>query len=353
MDLLIVPADPAFSTDPSPYICSERWDGGPFLTYAYRKGKSRVIPPSLVRPPEDQRRPYLELLDPTPQEHLQDLYQTWFFFGLLAEFLGLNTHETGERVLDATRAQRELADLYKTSVFIQDGKQYLTGAMVLTSGPLILSRIRHAGSDATSRITELFACLQFTYTMLNIAIHSPFDDSIKYSIAALGELLMTTVQMSMRIMNIPAHIVSGLSGFPWYHNYIKQGGRLEERLLAEGWCRSELEKVKQKYQGLNTVHFLSRLRKVGQRRDHTLCDNNRCVAFQINNITYRTAHAHVDDGRECHQVEVSLGPVRVILSGTASYPLLNVQPSATIPGDVDLLVEAFQPGVPYVAISHV
>jgi hypothetical protein len=82
MDLLTAPADPALPTDPCPYVCPERWKGGPFLTYAQEKGKGMVVPPDLRRLPGTERLPCLELIDPTPGEELQALYQTWLLFRL-------------------------------------------------------------------------------------------------------------------------------------------------------------------------------------------------------------------------------------------------------------------------------
>jgi hypothetical protein len=44
--------------------------------------KRQVVPPDLRRLPGTERLPYLELIDPTPGEELQDLYQTWLLFRL-------------------------------------------------------------------------------------------------------------------------------------------------------------------------------------------------------------------------------------------------------------------------------
>lgn len=46
--------------------------------------------------------PYLGYQDPTPQDEIEVFHQTWFFFGLLAEFYSLNQLEDGSRLTDAT-----------------------------------------------------------------------------------------------------------------------------------------------------------------------------------------------------------------------------------------------------------
>lgn len=292
MDLLVVPADSAFPTEQAPYICTERWDGGAFLTYAYRKGKSRVVPFDLRRPQDAEwpgLEPFRELLDPSPRDQLQDLYQTWFFFGLLAEFLGLNEQDDGERLVEAAQADVELAALYDQCVFVQDNKKYLTGAKALASQSLILTRLLQAKPDIATWANRLFDCLHFTISMLQYR-HSPFDDgssSLVCSIAALGELLGTILFIEAKLGGtIPETPKINIS---WCRNYVRDGGKLEAQLLGEGWCRSDVEKLRYHYQSLNTVHYLSRPKGSGPKRDHGHCDKNRCLAFQVDMDTLSTS----------------------------------------------------------------
>jgi hypothetical protein len=124
-------------------------------------------------------------------------------------------------------------------------------------------------------------------------------------------------------------------------------------LLAEGCCQSELNKIRSAYMGLNTVHFLSQLRRTGPKRDHSLCDQHKCFAFRINHASYQPAHAEGGcEGRGCCLPQDCTSVVTKILFETESY-ILSVHPFTKTPGGMQLLAERFTPGMQYVAISHV
>ena len=65
--------------DTVPYICREPYDGGPFLTYPVRMGKTHVLPKAGAPPGQ---------CDSTPTRDLEEFFQAWLFFGLINEFLG-------------------------------------------------------------------------------------------------------------------------------------------------------------------------------------------------------------------------------------------------------------------------
>jgi hypothetical protein len=76
MDLLHLPQDPSFAANKAPYACKERYDGGPFLTYAHRKDKTGTLQPGMLNKSPSTglglRIPslvtYRETLHPRPQE---------------------------------------------------------------------------------------------------------------------------------------------------------------------------------------------------------------------------------------------------------------------------------------------
>ena len=71
----------------TPYVCRQSYDGGTFLTYPLRVDRAYLLPEA---EPESGRLPlwHHEKIHPTPTQHLEDLLQTWLFFGLLHELLG-------------------------------------------------------------------------------------------------------------------------------------------------------------------------------------------------------------------------------------------------------------------------
>lgn len=299
---------------------------------------------------------FTEHIFPTPQPEQEAFLQTWLFFGLLAEFFGLNENDAGERLVDAGTAQKEIDALYKDHVDgINDetNTKYITMARMLQAkdaSVLIVTRLRLAGADIEQRIQYLHRCLTFSCFLLNAAIHTAFDPAIKISIAALGELLSTGFATATALKRIPAAGVS--FSFAWADRYLEDGSELERHMLALGWCSSEVEKIRSVNQGLGTRHYLSHMRKGGPQRDHTACSKEGCVAFQINASTYRPSH--VQQGCTCSLQFVDTPQVLRILQETSAYPVFQMRAAGDNEDEtLQMTVEPYAEGVPYVAISHV
>jgi hypothetical protein len=262
----------------------------------------------------------------------------------------------GERLVDTETAQREIAGLYKD--YVEDsndgsGTRYLTGARMLQANDapiLIVKRLRLAGAKIEQRIQYLHRCLTFSCFLLNTAIQTAFDPAIKTSIAALGELLSTGFATASTLKRIPRAGVS--FSFAWADRYLEDGGQIEKYMLAHGWCSSEVEKIRSINQGLGTRHYLSHMRRGGPQRDHSSCSKEGCVAFQIDASIYRPSH--VRQGCSCHLQSVDSPQVLRVLQETSAYPVLRIHSTADDVGKtLEMAVEPYTEGVPYVAISHV
>ena len=359
MDLLLSPQDPSRPRQNAPYVCTEQWDGGSFFHYALRKDRLRSVPVTLRRflveegSTDVSGGEFLEILYPTPQEELQAFFQTWFFFGLLAEFLGINQVEGVEPAVDADTAARELGSLRDDYTFEENGVRYLTGAKLLEPelGMRVMVRVKAAKPDTTHRISYLHRCLVFTAHMLANGIHTVFDPRVRHSISALGELFSTAMAMGMNLGRLPK---TGLVfGFSWSNRYIRSGDATELTMLQNGWCGSEIEKIRYLYQGLGTQHFLSQMRKEEPYRVHSQCPTDGCIAFQLDMGTYRPSHAR--ENCECDMVFVDHAAVDTILKNSHTFPLIRIKHSSNASSDQDFTmeIEKYEPGVPYVAISHV
>lgn len=88
--------------------------------------------------------PYSEILYAAPQEDIESFCQTWLFFGLLAEVLGLNESPTGQPSVLGAQAGRDIAAMHRGSIVEEDGVRYITGSLVLQSVPQKLERIQQA-----------------------------------------------------------------------------------------------------------------------------------------------------------------------------------------------------------------
>lgn len=339
MDLLLTPADPAFPTEDTPYLAGDkRWNCGHFASYAGPNPRSAI-----------------ESLEALPDEELNGFLQTWLFFGLVAEFLGLNEQQDGKHIVDPSQAQSELDDLYKESVIIKaDGKSYITGVKVLALVPLVQERIRTAAGIAggiEQRLVHLDHCVCYmNETAFSRNIMERLDYNIRYSLAALGELLSAAIVVVIRALDLQVSI-KGDSRY-WGHKYLVRGGWLESQMVAHGWCYSEVEKVRKHLHELNAMHYVSRLRKFGPRRDHYRCHKQLCVAFQIRMHEYQPAHVEQDCG--CKLLSVDLNAMLSILEKRQSFPVLTGKTAwSEVYKRDEVQVEAFEPAIPYVAISHV
>ncbi|KUI62769.1 hypothetical protein VP1G_09897 [Cytospora mali] len=339
MDLLLTPANPAFPTDDAPYLAGDRqWERGCFLTYADSCQLSTIAS-----------------LATLPSEELHGFLQTWLFFGLLSEALGLNEQEGGKHIVDPSQAKAELEHLYKESIVVkEDGRRYITGAKAFALGTLMKERMRAAAKIVGGigpRLMYLDDCLRLAFQRIFAAnITDRLDYNIKYSLAALGELLSTAVSRAKTSAQIPQ--APQAISYPWSRQYLVAGGWLEGQMLAHGWCLSEIEKARTQFLGLNTMHYVSRLKKLGPWRDHSRCHKYRCSAFQIRMDGYQPAHAA--QCRGCDPLDVDIDGVMNVLEKTQSFPVLTGETTWNELYERDeAQVEAFEPDKPYVAISHV
>jgi hypothetical protein len=351
-----------------PYLAEpgqERWDGKyAFLSFAHKTHKSGLIPPMLRADPVfaslGDLQPYSEGLNPTPWSELWSLYQKWLFFGLIAEFLSLNPNEDGTTV-DGITSARELDELYdamttdpkdeKIFIRIQWGKFPWDGR--------IQTRMKETPKDKLeSRIKYLQKCLRMTWTMLHSvqSQQKPSDtepsleeaDCIRFSIAALGELLSAGLMAGFILFKkIP------MQSYPaaWSRDYLRPGGPASDRMMGNGWCPSDIERLRQQFNGLNSVHYLSWLSKPSRERGHVDCTASRCVAFQIGE-DYETKHCNDDCKCNLMGLEIKEDVIRC-LKETNSFPVLRLEPAENSEHGVRLVVETFTEGMPFVAISHV
>ncbi|KAL7943305.1 hypothetical protein V8C42DRAFT_328674 [Trichoderma barbatum] len=350
MDLLCEPGSPATPPRKTPYVCSEEWDGGPFLTYPVRKGKVRLVPPRLrhLLGIEASEEPYLEILYPTAKEEIQPFLQTWLWFGMFAEMLGLNETTPGHRIIEDSLATQEIRLLHDTCVSAadEDGNRYISAIAVLEAAQLISERMQLA-PHKRERFTYMRDCLQ--YASLMVLSASNLDETVRYSICALGEYFSTglfrIIAQSNPKIDVP------IVGFSWHQNYMQAGGTMDKQMLQRGWCPSETEKIRSQFQGLHTMHHIAQLQRPNADQDHSNCTRHLCTAFQMNIETYRPSH--LSDGCSCDLIGIDEGATSFILRTTDTYPIIRVDQIGAGADDFELVVEPYEPGVPYVALSHV
>ncbi len=349
MDFLPLPQDPTFPTLETPYLSTEDWDFGPFRTYLDRKygdlGLSEA--PQLPTSNGLLSLSLQRIFDAVPAAKLQPFIQTWLYFGLLAEFLSLNELEDGTRLVSLDQARADMALLYREFSKESDGRKLLTSISILDASDTCGERARLAG-ELGPRFHYLHACLTRSILIINNCF-SQLDYSIRYSMAGLGELFMTSLYATSHL--VTPKIVLPSAGFNWYRDYLKAGGDVEKQMLNVGWCPSEIEKLRNLFQGISSLHYVTRLRPRTGPSDHLNCTNYACRAFQIDITQYKPRH--VTPGCQCDDVHVDEAELTRILKTTKSYPVLKIDTGTNGTGPAGITMETYEPGMNYVALSHV
>ncbi|XWW93971.1 hypothetical protein V2A60_001910 [Cordyceps javanica] len=349
MDILPLPRDPTFPTPETPYLSAEDWDFGPYRTFLHRKyqdlGLSEV--PHLPTDHALLTLPLQRIFDAIPAAKLQSFVQTWLYFGILAEFLSLNELEDGRRLVSLEQAREEMAILYREYSKDGDNGKLLTGVHILGQTDTFVERVRLAG-DLGPRFHYLHQCLTRSVLIVNNSFNQ-LDYSIRYSIAALSELFMTNIYASSHLVS--PRIVLPIASFNWFRDYLKAGNDVEKQMLSVGWCPSEIEKLRNLFQGVASLHYVTRLRPRTAPSDHVNCTNYACRAFQIDIAKYKPNH--VTQGCHCDDVHIDETELGQILRGTDFYPVLKIDTGPDGTGPVSITLERYEPGVNYVALSHV
>jgi hypothetical protein len=354
MDIFCLPKNPSRTVERAPYVCDKRYDGLPFLTYPERVNKLSSVPINLPSqaPPSV---PYKEVIHPTAQPEQERFFQTWLFFGLLAEFFGLTKHEEDEQDQSGDRSAENtgsLEILYHHLVFEEGGKQYLTSAKILKVDRITGAILLKSGGDAAGpRMNYLRECLRVCYTMIH-SIQTDFHHGIKYSIAALGEFLTSAIDITVQYLT--KDLASPKLAFGWGRHFL-ENRNIQEYMLKAGWCPSDIQSARSRYLSVQTLHLCSTLdRRVFPERDHSNCNIHTCKAYQINKDDYKVGHV---TGKDCECEEFTDLDIKAVvdaLETKGSYPILKIDPRCTEPQDLKVEVVVYTPdtNMKYVAISH-
>jgi hypothetical protein len=126
------------------------------------------------------------------------------------------------------------------------------------------------------------------------------------------------------------------------------GPLLRSRMLALGWCPSDMSMVFEQF-STSSAYYASLLKRPAATGDHSTCTGQKCLAFQLNEDTYETKH--VTERCTCS----SLGPnvqdlIGIIQSGRT--PVLTIV-RAEKSGDLSIQVAPLKSGRRYICFSHV
>ena len=321
MEHHILPTHPTRPHFRVPFICSEAYDGGPYLNYGARIGMPWISPP----PSGDWGHLGMALkaheISTSDQE---SLYQTWLFFGLLTVLL---------------------SPVFRSEDFIEreeDGR-FVTTAKLLS----IISEVWSAPrtkADITVRMAQYayaIECLDFTFHVLR-STNDDFNWRIMVSITSVANLVATAVNFRLSQSGLKGGLPAPITYMPPFADE-----ETRQSMLAHGWCRSDISRMEDKFISPQTRVFLSMLDKREPGRSHQECTEQLCQVYQIDPQTYKTKHRVSEC--ECKQVQMDYSAAQRILND-GGIPILSIEQR-----DVAVHIEVVdsRKGDEYVALSHV
>ena len=322
MDHHLLPADPLDSKLKIPCIAIE-YNNGPFLTYPARLGLAWPVPDNAEQMIDSDIRFHLPRMSTSEQE---SFFQTWFFFGLLQIFL-----KDSYNVEDYVSVQAE-------------GKFITTAKLLGRMGEAWIQQVQQGSKDKTLQYMNVVKCLKLVGYLLP-STNEDFDWRIKLSIASLCELFSSMAAPAFRSQGVKPPVLA----------LQNLGVRLFEddrrrRMLGAGWCPYDIAVAAERFTSVQTLYFLSRMKKLDAQRDHRRCQRDMCKWNQISKDEYKTLH--VEHGCQCGDISAPLAEIEKSLF-KRRIPLLKLK---NISGPLDQFgVEIVEHSGKerYVAISHV
>ena len=312
-----------------PYICQEEYDGEEFLTYPSRRWNL----PNLYLVGSFPHRLLLShqtQLASLSTHDIGSFYQNWLFFGLIHEILGSLC--VPEDIIYTCEDHCDYTKAVSTSKVIPALEQWV-------------ARVQTGKVEPSVTYEHIAHCLCLTHAALSIqAIRSHFDPTLQLSLASLGQTFTYAANAAFGITNIKKDNKCPLT---WC--MLIEDGYWKERLLAHGWCMTEVKLMLDNAMSLQTLHFIANLDKTDAGQNHQACDTRQCMIYQNNLGTYRTQH--VNKNCDCPELFVDQEALYAILR-TKALPLIRVRPSQTLEA-LSVDVGASQPTSRYVALSHV
>ncbi|KAG0651411.1 hypothetical protein D0Z07_1659 [Hyphodiscus hymeniophilus] len=341
MEFLLLPANSGNSLIPiqrTPYVCQQRYDGSPFLSYPRRVGKAEAG--AALSDLMNYRRS--ERVNPTPIREQESFVQTWLYFGFIAEFLCANSKEGTPNSLKPEGSQEIIDQLYGMLV-VQEGE---TSYVSLDDNKLnellaiARSRLPESREALIEHYEHLLNCIAHAHPIFS-SLPRDFNHTVKYATAALFELVAQAIRSVMSLLGIPR-----VFGRDWADGYLNEESK--KSMMHHGWCPSDIARAEAKFLSIQAMHVIRMLDKSLPKRDHSQCTDVACNIYQIDMNNYNSAHE--EPGCLCKDLVIQPQRLDEILQKEDRVPLLCVT------GHIhDLKVKLVESGIdtPYVAISHV
>ncbi|PMD37700.1 hypothetical protein L207DRAFT_493251 [Hyaloscypha variabilis F] len=350
MDHFLLPKEPSSPVIRVSHLGRQRYDGGPFLAYGRRSG--------LIKEPStsDEHVSFEWLLrarnDRMPKDEFQGFLQTWLIFGMLVEFAVHSQFRNSLLPVDGLDPEsdddirRLLVQTFYNIWLVKDeeGQEYINSSQLVS---ILQAFGEWPGTDETRRgiCSHLGHCLQLSNVIIT-TVRQELDHDIADSIVAVHESLAGTVEKSS--WTYFGSLITSLH-LGWGHlGFFNE--EIVESMISNGWCKSDIARIVDRYSSLQLYHFMSKLAKPNTRRSHINCSETRCVAHQIVPTEYNPSHWPAEC--QCESIVIENSATVPILMEEGRIPLLRIGVGDSVD---DTVVEVIGSTIEtqYIAISHV
>ncbi|KAL9010459.1 MAG: hypothetical protein Q9173_004609 [Seirophora scorigena] len=333
--------------DPVPCVCTEDYDGGPFLTYPTRQGKSSVLDDA---PSASEGRP---LLPTTPTAELEAFLQTWLFFGLLKEILGglsiasqfisvdlssgssqrrLNTTSLNSMVQDwveCVKGSRDSNRLVNRLKAFSDSNRLVNRLKALGDPNRLVNRLKTSNDNNHQKQVQydhIAECLQLTRSVLRdtqFRYRPDFNYQIMACLASVAELLSIATKEAYQSLGFVRKKQCPSS----WQLLLRADPRSVELMKRHGYCPSEIHRIRNTFLYLSTSHFLTWMNRADATASHEHCNSRECL-LRLNNLRAYGAQHWLNDCH-CPNLTVDIAKVIAILSrgGLPLLQMIQTEPS--------------------------
>ncbi|KAF2185850.1 hypothetical protein K469DRAFT_687681 [Zopfia rhizophila CBS 207.26] len=331
-----------------PYLENERYDGGPFMGYAQRKIRMRLT--SNGRKPEEQTYPLYtqieNLCNQLPPFELSAFFQSWLFFGLLAECFGCAQARFPDSDDLVKSVGLATSWVYERFIGVDKYGNFITTKELplLIQEFWVLSSSNLGRENIIAKCTHLADCLALVNTVLPL-LRQHSDQNVWFSIAAVAETLVYPIFYHRKRLKAGL-----LAPFSWADGYLDNVD-VRRRMLESGWCPTDIVKIKGRFSSWQSLYLLSLSQKTRpiSGRNHAICKETECMVSQMDPKNYPLRH--VEETCRCGLLGVRNEDLVAALNQQDCIPLLKF--SGETAGDLTIDVVESSASMPYIAISHV
>ena len=340
MDHLPLPRNPQGPDVFVPYLCQEQYDGnGPLLEYPARVGWT-----------VDYTQKGVNIFrtsdgEPSGLTDIAAFLQTWLYFGLLHEAVGIDYQNFN--FLDLSNMSK--------------GRRLTSENLEQLIGPWSEDLCSHESLDNLEDLEMKWCHVeQSIREVRRIVSHiSPRNPEFlapttTLAIAVLAEYLWQALQDIRLVEPFRTHMIDRSLPFQPWRLAVKTGkfdpGKpILEAMREIGWCQSDLARLNGTVEYVGVLYYMSQLEPPRKDYDHSNCTAQTCLAAQINPLHYTLMHTH--ETCRCALLYADQRQLRSMLDDRC-LPLVELRFDRP-DQESHIHLRAAIPDEPFIALSHV